>query len=34
MDQGEVIEVKPPAEMFDNAESARARDFFGKILRH
>jgi polar amino acid transport system ATP-binding protein len=34
MDQGEVIEVKPPAQMFDAPDSARARDFFGKILRH
>ena len=34
MDQGEVIEIGPPAQMFDNPNSNRARDFFGKILRH
>jgi polar amino acid transport system ATP-binding protein len=34
MDRGEVIEVGPPKELFDNPQSDRARDFFGKILRH
>ncbi len=34
MDQGEVIETGPPAELLDNPTSRRARDFFGKILRH
>jgi polar amino acid transport system ATP-binding protein len=34
MDEGEVVEEGPPALMFDNPTSERARDFFGKILRH
>jgi polar amino acid transport system ATP-binding protein len=34
MDRGEVIEVGPPKELFDTPRSDRARDFFGKILRH
>ena len=34
MDRGEVIEEGPPRELFDNPKSDRARDFFGKILRH
>lgn len=34
MDEGEVVEEGPPAVMFDNPTSERARDFFGKILRH
>ena len=34
MDQGAVIESGPPAEMFDAPQSARARDFFGKVIRH
>jgi polar amino acid transport system ATP-binding protein len=34
MDRGEVIEVGPPATLFDAPQSDRARDFFGKILRH
>lgn len=34
MDQGEVIEFGPPEQLFDNPSSNRARDFFGKILRH
>jgi polar amino acid transport system ATP-binding protein len=34
MDRGEVIEEGPPKELFDNPKSDRARDFFGKILRH
>jgi polar amino acid transport system ATP-binding protein len=34
MDRGEVIEVGPPKELFDTPKSDRARDFFGKILRH
>jgi len=34
MDRGEVIEEGPPRELFDNPRSDRARDFFGKILRH
>lgn len=34
MDQGEVIETGPPSEIFGAPKSARARDFFGKIIRH
>ena len=34
MDQGEVIETGAPARLLDHPESNRARDFFGKILRH
>ena len=34
MDQGEVVESGPPAEIFDNPRSERAQDFFGKILKH
>ncbi|NKB26188.1 MAG: ATP-binding cassette domain-containing protein [Rhodobacteraceae bacterium] len=34
MDDGEVIEAGPPAQILDTPESQRARDFFGKILRH
>ena len=34
MDDGKVVETGPPSEIFDNPKSDRARDFFGKILRH
>jgi polar amino acid transport system ATP-binding protein len=34
MDKGKVIEVGPPAEIFDRPRSERAREFVGKILRH
>ena len=34
MDQGRVVESGSPADIFDRPESERARDFFGKILRH
>ena len=34
MDRGEIIESGSPKEMFDNPKTDRARDFFGKILRH
>ncbi len=34
MDRGEIIETGAPKEMFDNPLTDRARDFFGKILRH
>jgi len=34
MDDGEVIEAGPPALILDTPDSQRARDFFGKILRH
>ena len=34
MDDGEVIETGEPAQLLDRPKSNRARDFFGKILRH
>jgi polar amino acid transport system ATP-binding protein len=34
MDEGNVIEVGPPAEIFDAPKTERARSFFGKVLRH
>ncbi len=34
MDQGEVIEIGPPMELFEKPKSERAKDFFSKILRH
>ena len=34
MDEGKVVEVGAPASLFDRPKSARAQDFFGKILRH
>ena len=34
MDQGEIIESGTPKELFDAPKTVRARDFFGKILRH
>jgi polar amino acid transport system ATP-binding protein len=34
MDEGVVVESGSPADIFDRPSSARARDFFGKILRH
>ena len=34
MDQGEVVEIGPPMELFEKPKSERAKDFFSKILRH
>jgi polar amino acid transport system ATP-binding protein len=34
MDQGRVVEVGPPAQIFDGARTERARSFVSKILRH
>ena len=34
MDHGEVVEEGAPAPIFDAPRTARARDFFGKVLRH
>jgi polar amino acid transport system ATP-binding protein len=34
MDEGNVIEAGPPAEIFDAPKTERARSFFGKVLRH
>ena len=33
MDAGRVVEAGPPERIFDAPESARARDFFGRVLR-
>jgi polar amino acid transport system ATP-binding protein len=33
MDQGRVVEAGDPASIFDDPQSDRARDFFGKVLR-
>jgi polar amino acid transport system ATP-binding protein len=34
MDQGRVVEVGPPAQIFDSPQSPRLRDFTARILRH
>jgi polar amino acid transport system ATP-binding protein len=34
MDQGRVVEVGPPSQIFDAPESARLKEFTAKILRH
>jgi polar amino acid transport system ATP-binding protein len=34
MDKGQVVEMGPPATIIDTPTSQRAKDFFGKILRH
>ena len=34
MDKGRVIETGPPNQIFTNPQTARTRDFVGKILRH
>ena len=34
IDQGEVVEIGPPMELFEKPKSERAKDFFSKILRH
>jgi polar amino acid transport system ATP-binding protein len=34
MDQGRVVEVGPPSQIFDAPQSARLREFTAKILRH
>lgn len=34
MDKGQVVELGPPRQIIDNPSSERAREFFGKILRH
>ena len=34
MDQGRVIEVGDPQQIFDNPQTDRCREFVGKILRH
>ena len=34
MDEGRVVEIGDPKEIIDNPKTQRARDFFGKVLRH
>ena len=34
MDTGQIVEAGTPAELFDNPQTDRSRDFFSKILRH
>ena len=34
IDEGKIVEEAPPEEFFNNAQSARARDFVDKILHH
>ncbi len=34
MDVGKIIEIGTPIEIFDQPKTDRAREFFGKILRH
>jgi glutamate transport system ATP-binding protein len=34
MADGQIVESNTPSEFFDNPQSARARDFLGKILKH
>lgn len=34
MDEGRVVEIGAPKTIFDNPKTQRAKDFFGKVLRH
>ena len=34
MDEGRIVEIGSPKEIFDTPKTQRAREFFGKILRH
>jgi polar amino acid transport system ATP-binding protein len=34
MDKGQIVEIGEPRAMMDNPRTDRAREFFGKILRH
>ena len=34
MDQGQIIEDRPPQDFFENTDSQRAKDFLSRILRH
>ncbi|MDP6027264.1 MAG: amino acid ABC transporter ATP-binding protein [Pseudomonadales bacterium] len=34
MDEGRIVEIGSPEDIIDNPKTQRAKDFFGKILRH
>ena len=34
MDEGQIVELGTPVEIFDQPKTDRAREFFGKVLRH
>ena len=34
MDEGEIVEMNPPAEFFENPRSERTKDFLSQILTH
>ena len=34
MSEGQIVEENTPEEFFTNPQSARAKDFLGKILKH
>ena len=34
MDEGEIVEMNPPAEFFENQRSERTKDFLSQILTH
>jgi polar amino acid transport system ATP-binding protein len=34
MDKGQIIDIGPPADIFDNPRTDRTREFVSKILRH
>jgi polar amino acid transport system ATP-binding protein len=34
MDKGQIIDIGPPADIFDNPRTERTREFVSKILRH
>ena len=34
MDEGRIVEVAPPAQLFDQPQHARTQSFLGKVLRH
>jgi polar amino acid transport system ATP-binding protein len=34
MDKGQIVEVGPPRDIIDRPKTDRAKEFFGKILRH
>ena len=34
MDEGKIVEIGPPSQIFDAPEQRRTRDFVSKILKH